>query len=140
MPLLVDESETPRASAIFEADPVVIAWWASEVECISALAGRERDGMLSPSTFDRAVYRLDSLARSWHEIQPAEQVRSLARRVLRLHPLRVADSLQLAAAIVAAEGHPASLELVSFDDRLADAARREGFRVVGRTEEREQAC
>lgn len=45
-------------------------------------------------------------------------------------PLRAADSLQLAAAIVAAEREPVTLELVSLDERLADAAAREGFRVL----------
>jgi hypothetical protein len=39
--------------------------------------------------------------------------------------------LQLAAAVVAGEGHAASLEIVTLDDRLADAARREGFTVRG---------
>jgi hypothetical protein len=53
-----------------------------------------------------------------------------AQRLLRVHPLRAADSLQLAAAIVAAEGDPATLEFVGLDDRLNDAAAREGFRVV----------
>ncbi len=134
VPLLVEEPETPRALSLFDADPVIVAWWASEVECISALARREREGLLSASSLERAVHRLHSLTTSWHEIQPGEQVRSLARRVLRLHPLRAADSLQLAAALVASEGHPASLELICFDDRLADAARREGFRVLARAE------
>jgi hypothetical protein len=45
--------------------------------------------------------------------------------------LRSADSLQLAAAIIAAEREPATLDLVSLDDRLSDAASREGFRVLG---------
>jgi hypothetical protein len=31
---------------------------------------------------------------------------------------------------MAAERRPASLQLVTFDDRLADAARREGFALV----------
>jgi len=42
----------------------------------------------------------------------------------------VADAFQLAAALPAAEGHPASLIVVTLDDRLGLAARREGFRVV----------
>jgi hypothetical protein len=46
---------------------------------------------------------------------------------LRVHPLRAADALQLAAAYIAAERRPSSLELVILDDRLAAAARREGF-------------
>jgi hypothetical protein len=36
----------------------------------------------------------------------------------------------VAAALVAAEGHPGSLTLVSLDDRLALAAQREGLQVV----------
>jgi hypothetical protein len=132
VPLLVAETETPHAQAVFEADPVVIAWWATEVECVSAIARLERERTMSSTSVSRALDRLDALAGSWYEIQPAEQVRSLARRLLRVHTLRSADAFQLAAALVAAEGHPASLEIVSFDDRLGDAARREGLRVVGR--------
>jgi hypothetical protein len=37
--------------------------------------------------------------------------------------------LQFAAAVVVAEGVPASLEIVTLDERLAAAALREGFRV-----------
>ena len=48
-------------------------------------------------------------------------------RLLRVHPLRMADAFQLAAAIVAAENHPASLQFVTLDDRLGQAAEREGF-------------
>jgi hypothetical protein len=50
-----------------------------------------------------------------------------ARRVLRVHALRAADALQLAAALLVSEGNPGSLEVVTLDDRLLDAARREGF-------------
>lgn len=39
-------------------------------------------------------------------------------------------ALQLGAAIVAAEDHPATLQLVTLDERLALAAEREGFVVV----------
>ena len=74
-----------------------------------------------------ALERLDSLAEGWNEVQPVAAVRITARRLLRVHPLRTADALQLAAAVVAAEGVPASLDLVTLDDRLAAAARREGF-------------
>ena len=49
-------------------------------------------------------------------------------------PLRAADALQLAAAFAAAERRPASLEIVTLDDRLANAARKEGFAVLDLTE------
>ncbi len=59
-----------------------------------------------------------------------EQVRNRAIRLLRLHPLRAADALQLAAALTAAAEDPERLHLVSSDDRLSAAAQREGFRVL----------
>jgi hypothetical protein len=48
-----------------------------------------------------------------------------------VHPPRAADSLQLAAAFVAAEGRPAALGLVTLDGRLASAGRKEGFAIAG---------
>ena len=66
----------------------------------------------------------------WTQVEPAQRVRQLACRLLRVHPLRAADALQLAAAIAATEGQPASFPFVTLDDRLAKAAEREGFEVV----------
>jgi predicted nucleic acid-binding protein len=48
-----------------------------------------------------------------------------------VHPLRAADAFQLAAAYVAAEQRPSSLTIVTLDERLASAARKEGFAVSG---------
>ena len=64
------------------------------------------------------------------KIEPSEIVRESAIRFLRVHPLRAADALQLGAAFVAAERRPPSLEVVTFDDRLADVARKEGFALI----------
>ena len=43
---------------------------------------------------------LDEAARRWTEVPPIERVRDQASRLLRVHPLRAADALQLAAALV----------------------------------------
>jgi hypothetical protein len=56
-------------------------------------------------------------------------VKSTADRLCRTHPLRAADALQLAAAIVMADGEPGALSFVTLDDRLGVAATREGFPV-----------
>jgi uncharacterized protein len=61
---------------------------------------------------------------------PADAVRRTAERLLRVHPLRCADSLQLAAALISADHDPATLEIVCLDARLTGAARREGFAVL----------
>ena len=73
---------------------------------------------------------LDAISALWHEVQAVDVLREAARRVLRLHSLRAGDSLQLAAAFMAAENRPSTLEFVCLDDRLGGAARREGFHVL----------
>ena len=78
-----------------------------------------------------AFDRLKQLAGGWHEIDPSDAVREAAVRFLRVHPLRIADALQLAAAFVAAERRPSSLEVITLDGRLAAAASKEGFVLVG---------
>jgi len=113
----------------YELDSEVVAWWATEAECVSALARLERDGNLTSSSMTDGLRRLEGLARSWREVQPVTAVRKTAIRLLRVHPLRTPDALQLGAAIVAAEGHPATLPIVTLDERLAQAAEREGFPV-----------
>lgn len=130
VPLLVAESSSAAVLREYELDPEVVAWWATEAECVSALARLEREGSLNASSFGEGLRRLGGLARGWREVQPVTAVRTTAIRLLRVHPLRTADALQLGAAIVAAEDHPATLPLVTLDDRLAQAAEREGFAVV----------
>jgi predicted nucleic acid-binding protein len=90
----------------------------------------ERDSELTTAQVESALDRLRSLEAGWVEIAPAEAVRASAVRLLRTHPLRVADAMQLAAAIFTAGGAPRSLPFVTFDDRLALAASKEGFPVV----------
>lgn len=130
VPLLVAEQESAAIVGLVESDPELLVWWASPVECTSALARREREGALAPAAVTEAVERLRALEDAWQEVLPADAVRTTAQRLVRVHPLRAADALQLAAAIVAAEHDPASLAFVTLDERLRDAAGREGFSVV----------
>lgn len=128
--LLVEEAKTAKAAAAFQNDSVMLVWWATEVECVSALARLERDGALEDTQFAVAIRRLAELKAAWHEVQPVQSVRRVAQRLLRTHPLRAADSLQLAAALAASEGNPASLQFLSFDQRLVEAAEREGLSIT----------
>jgi len=128
--LLVAETSSAAIMQEYERDPEVIAWWATEAECVSALARLERDDSISAPSIAEGLRRLDGLARAWREVQPVTAVRTTAIRLLRVHPLRTAEALQLGAAIVASENHPASLRIVTLDERLAQAAEREGFPVV----------
>ena len=130
VPLLADEDGTRAATAEFERDPSMVVWWGSSVEAVSAIARREREGRLAARDVTMALQRLAALGTAWQEIPPTTRIRQTAERLLRVHPLRAADALQLAAAIAAADGDPRSLPFVTLDDRLARAAEREGFPVV----------
>jgi hypothetical protein len=116
-----------RAQARYLRDPEVVVWWGTQVECASAIARLERDGALPSADANESFSRLDALAPSWMQIDPSDEVREVARRFLRVHPLRAADALQLAAAFVAAERRPSTLAFVTLDERLRAAASREGF-------------
>lgn len=127
--LLVEEREGRALLEVLERDSSMLAWWGTPVECVSAVARRERDGSLAAKDAAQAFDRLRMLAESWTEVLASEELRTVAQRLLRVHPLRAADSLQLAAAIVAAEGSPRSLPFVCLDQRLVEAAEKEGFAV-----------
>jgi len=127
VPLLMTETATRVLQERARTDPSMLVWWATEVECASAIARLERDGALDTAAVNEAFERLGRLREGWHEVEPGDAVREAAVRFLRVHPLRAADALQLAAALVAAERRPSSLEIVTLDDRLAAAARKEGF-------------
>ena len=129
VPLLMTEP-TKTVQVLAKKDPTMLVWWATEVECASAIARLERDGALDDAAMTQAFDRLKHLAQAWHEVDPSDPVREAAVRFLRVHPLRPADALQLAAAFIAAERRPSSLEVVTLDDRLAVAARKEGFVLI----------
>ena len=125
VPLFVREALSGDMQALYESDPDVIVWWATEVECAAALERKARLGAPRPE-IEAGLARLDAIVQHWTEVVPGHVLRLSARRLIRLHDVRMADALQLAAALTAAQG----AEIVCLDDRLALAARREGFAVL----------
>lgn len=130
VPLLIREKSTRGMQALLEEDPEMLVWWGTRVECASALARLQRESSRSTGNVHQAFERLSRAAEGWSEIAPCRAVRDLAERMLRVHPLRAADALQLAAAIVGSEGRPSSLRFKTLDEKLEDAARREGLSVL----------
>lgn len=130
VPLLLDEERSQPIMTEYRRDPEMVAWWGTSVECASAIARRERDGLNDARTTAAAIERLDVLGAAWLEMHPSASIRRTAIRLIRVHPLRAGDALQLAAALTAAEGDTSSLAFVTLDDRLAQAAAREGFPIA----------
>ena len=130
VPLIVEETVSRQVTEVAKKDPEMIVWWGAEIECISAFARLEREQAFNSSQMKQALESLQSLKTNWHEVLPQSDLRSITIRLLRVHPLRAADALQLAAAITAAESKPETLDFVCFDSQLNQAATREGFRVL----------
>ena len=130
LPLLVEETTSVAVSELLKRDREVIVWWATETECVSAIARLQREGALDDIGVAQILKRLDVLKNAWYEIQPVASIRVTARRLLRVHALCAADALQLAATIAASEHDPSSLNMVCLDERLRSAATKEGFDVL----------
>jgi len=128
--LCVREPGWAAVRAALSADPAVVVWWATRTECVSALVRRAREGHLTPAGERQAREVLASLAAAWTEVLPGESLRGTAERLLAVHSLRAADALQLAAALVWCQDHPAGQALVTFDTRLGTAGAREGFTIL----------
>lgn len=107
-----------------------IVWWATVVEAVSSLNRLTREGTLNLKESRQAFARLDYLRDRWNEIQPTEEVRDRAERLLRIHKLRAADALQLAAALVWCGDRPQGRPLIGADGHLSEAAGAEGFTVI----------
>ena len=129
LPLLIDEKKTGAVKSLYEEDGEQTVWCLTDVEIGAALSRRVREGLPQ----DRADHLREdwkTLARRWRAIASVEFVGTRALRLVQTHPLRAADALQLAAALVACGERPEALPFVCLDDRLRDAARREGFPVL----------
>ena len=126
----MDEPTSAERHALLRQDDHIVTWWGTLVECVSALSRGHREGRLGTGELRQSHDYLQTLRGAWLEVPPTEHVRQRALRLLRVHALRGADALQLAAALTAAEEDPAGLAFVSNDIRLSTAAEREGFQVL----------
>jgi len=128
--LLVAQRATEELTRLVEADPAVVTWWATPVEATSAVAQLQRDGALDERGASDIIRQLRDLLAAAYGVEPVEEVRAAACRLLRVHDLRGADALQLAAALVWADHQPSGLAFVCLDEHLRRAADREGFDVL----------
>ena len=129
VPCLLPEARSRAITSLLRADREIVLWWASPIECQSALYRRRRDDELSSALLDDGLRRLGALVEDADFIAPTTRVRDRAGRLLAAHSLRAADALQLAAALVWCNEAPQGEAFVCLDERLADAARREGFAI-----------
>ena len=127
LPLVSREPLSEEMRGLLGEDVGMVVWWATRVECVSAISRRAREGSLLAEDEASARGLLDDLSESWTEALPTARLRALAEQVLTAHPLRAADALQLAAALIWCGSQPRGRAFVCLDERLRSAASRSGF-------------
>ena len=128
--LVIEEASTVAVEYVAARDSEMALWWGARVECRSAVARRARDGGFPVDEALRASADLELIVAEGSETPPSETLRKLACELVDRHPLRAADALQLAAAVTARAGSARPMEFVCLDQRLRQAAEREGFAVL----------
>jgi predicted nucleic acid-binding protein len=130
IPLVVREVRAPLVEALVADDPDMMVWWASPVECGSAVHRLRREGAFTPTEAGHVLAGLTAVLDAANAVQPGDEVCAKALRLLGVHPLRAADALQLAAALLWSRDRPIGRDFVCLDERLRVAAAIEGFRVL----------
>jgi hypothetical protein len=130
IPLCIEETHTRTVHDIAKKDGSFVVWWGSIVECYSAFSRLRRNGAITRDEDAQVREVLASLSEAWTEIEPSDDIRDITQRLLRNHPLRAADALQLAAAIIWTDKTPKGHHFVCLDTRLREAASSEGFSIL----------
>jgi hypothetical protein len=128
--LLVRGPESERLESLLKRDSEMVLWWGAPVDCEEALAEASRRGGLREADRRTAQWALERLRGCSFEIQPQEEVRARALRLLALHRLNGAQAFELAAALVWCREKTRGMSFVSLSGGLRGAAAREGFRIL----------
>ncbi|HEY0155838.1 MAG TPA: type II toxin-antitoxin system VapC family toxin [Thermoanaerobaculia bacterium] len=129
IPLLIDEARSFEVLRLHDEDDDVVAAAITPLEVVSSLWRRRHRGELSLRRHQRAELRFAVLSQTWLEVAYSANITEIARDLLGRHMLRSLDALQLASAISVSSPHRA-LPFVTLDEKLAAAARAEGFTIL----------
>ena len=115
-------------------------WWGAAVDCAATLLAAQRRERLTSGDVQRARGIFDHLRVRAFEVQPSDEVRARALRLLSRHELTPPAALELAAALVwrqenDLEARIPRAEFVSLQPSLRLAASLEGFRVLPYSDE-----
>ena len=123
------EAGSASVQALLRRSPRAVAR-ISEVEVASAVCRRCRKGF-SPVEREEILAALGLDIPSFVVVELSPEVVVRARQLLAEHPLRAADAVQLASALVLADASGEPVTFVAFDVALRRAAAEEGLRLAG---------
>ena len=121
----VEEDGSELVIEAMAGQPVAISRL-SATEVVSAICRRCREGDMRVEQREAALLSLDTERPAFHVVELTEEITTRAATLLRRHPLRARDSVQLASCLLLADELGTLARLVAFDDRLVGAAQAEG--------------
>ena len=125
--LLVLETGSPLAVALWERADAVVTSRIADVEVKSVLAAAERIGRIDAAPAAQARDRWKELAPGLALVEVTEQITGHAADLADRRPLRAGDALHLASALLFKD---AGVVLAAWDRRLSAAGRAEGLTVL----------
>ena len=130
VPLIVAEAHSEVVQGLVAEDPEMMVWWASPVECASAVHRLRRQGLFDAVQAGQILKAAALAFDAANAVQAGDALGAKALRLLGVHPLRAADALQLAAALLAHHcvdpGHRHVEARRGFPHRLLDRGPRVG--------------
>lgn len=99
----------------------------SEIEVASAIVRRAREGSFASRARDRMLAALQDDLPALLVVELIPEIALDARSLLLRHALRAGDAIQLASYLYLRRELGQPVPFVGFDERLVDAARREGL-------------
>ena len=126
--LLIEEEKSVKARKLKGQTSQILTWVLTPVEVFSALCRLEKEGALSLDDFQKCYEVWQMIENGLIFVKDIEAVKCITYRLLRVHSLKAADSLQLAAAILSKQTSDV-FPFITFDQKLEEAALKEGFQV-----------
>ncbi len=108
----------------------------AHTEVHAALARKRREGFVSLRDYSLACRQFDRDWRSYVLVELHDEILTIARGLVRRHPLRGVDAIHLASALSLARSLDARIAFIAADERLLRAAKAEHLQAVDVEHER----
>lgn len=129
VPLVLVEIRSSDMERLLLQDGDIVSAAIAPIEVTSALWRRKHRNELTVAEIQNAEQLFANVSANWRAIEQSDEVVERSLDLLSRHQLRTLDAIQLATAILFA-GRDRSLPIVTLDQRLATAARAEGFPIL----------
>jgi predicted nucleic acid-binding protein len=129
VPLCVTQAASEKARQLVQ-EYSLVAWWGTSIEIASAIQRLTRTGDISQQEGQASHLRRKKLVKTFRTIQAEGPVLEQAEAIILKYPVKAADAMQLAAAMVWTMLDPVGSTFISGDRQVLAVAKELGFEVI----------